>query len=175
MIKLLYVNGRVTRTRLGHSLRHMTDKDGSRPVLIEYDEVDWESAYERLTPQGMIHWWETHVSGALEEGIKINPPKKLKDFMYPEQDHERIHMYFETFRPKNPSLLRFINCECGNKVLSESECACGRTAEQLPPIPEVTSNIEVSEEDKEKALAQMKSQKGAVFVEDRSTECVGCQ
>ena len=84
-------------------------------------------------------------------------------------------MYFKTFRPKNPSLLQFVTCECGNKVLEGSQCACGRTAENLDAVPEVTSNLVISEEEKAITIAKMNKTKGQVFVEDRSTECVGCQ
>lgn len=176
MIKLLYLNGDIRRTRIGHSLRHMTHKDGSRPLVIEYDEVDWEAMYERMSPEGMVHWWETHVSGCLEEGVKVNPPTKLQNFMYKRKDEEEMFMYFQNFRPKNPSLVKFWHCDCGNIIITGSDCPCGVTNDKMETIPEVVGNMTSSSDTNEAYMKAVANKANAVkSVEDRSTECVGCQ
>lgn len=177
MLKFLYIDGTVRRRKFGTNL-HKMKVNGARPLVVEYDEVDWDRVEKTYKREGMSipmqDYWFHGITRCIDESITIPLPKKIKDIMYPPREEATVNPFLEAKEEVRDSLVEFYVCSiCGSRPLTGSPCICGNTGKELTGIrPRNHSKGSISDEVRKQMLSAKKEDKA---VEDRSMECVGCQ
>ena len=175
MLKFLYLDGTVLKRKFGVSLRKMK-VNGARPLVIEYDEVDWAEVEEKYLDKELLlaDYWHHNMMECVDAKIRFPMPLKLKELIHRPKPKPVSNPFLESKEKKLDNLIMFWKCDCGLKVLSGAICKCGKTGMSLKTISPtvVSAKAEVS---KSYLDAVANKSTDTAPTEDRSMECVGCQ